>query len=146
MGKYLKVQNEARECPLCHKNFTPKNLKRTICYDPACEVERERRWNVTKVDKVKRLRAEGKMNRCVQKGAKGVGRGKRSWGAKRGIKKGITRVCLKCNLEFSVPPDTDYRICSECRIENELLINECEDEALGVGKPVLPAWMEIGNG
>jgi hypothetical protein len=113
-------------CGECGKTFDTRGTQREVCYEAACVLARKQKWNQAKVERVRAMKREGQWKQHKK--------------AVRGIGKGGTgeltqyRNCLRCLKKFAVPVDTDNRICPDCHELNDLLIHECTDAALGLGK------------
>ena len=124
----------------CCNLFVPQLPQRVYCYDPACKDRRVERNNKAKMERVKRLKADGKWLGHLHR-VKGVGRGNM-----RHVKPGATigtRLCLKCDKQFEVPAGTDDRICRDCHLENDELLAEYDDRALGLYPP--PPTSSVGR-
>ena len=118
--------------------------RRLFCYDPACKERRKKRNNQEKMERVKALKASGKWGEHLQKTA-GVGKGRARSAALSQDKPPFVRKCLKCDRRFQVPEFTDDHICGDCHMENDELISEYSEEALGL-VPIQPVstvdWRE----
>jgi len=117
----------------CGKIFEVRSdqPRRLFCYSPACITRRKKRVNQAKMDRVKALKAEGKWETHLREVA-GIGKG----GARSAVldrtKPPFVRKCLKCDKNFQVPEYADDHICGDCHVENDELIAEYSDAALGV--------------
>ena len=122
-------------CPDCGAEFTPKLPQRVYCYNPKCKATRIERNNRAKMERVKKLKEEGKWQEHLRQVA-GVGKGTLRFG----VKSPVTikeRKCLKCDKMFDVPATSDDHICGDCHIENDELLAEYNEEALGL-TPIPP--------
>jgi hypothetical protein len=128
-------------CRECQREFIPKKhaAHREVCYNPECIEAREARNRRTKADKVSRLRHEKrwKAHTCA---VHGTGRGNYSK-----LHSGIFRNCLDCQKRFEVPLETDWYICPGCHAKHTQLLDECNEEALGVASSSFKSD-SLGNG
>ena len=125
------VMLEPRTCADedCGKLFRPLLPQRLYCYDPECKARRVARNNRIQMDRVKRLKKEGKW---VDHLRHMTGTGTGSWRKPKESSVGLTRKCLKCDRWFEVPALADDHICHDCHLDNDELLAEYSEEALGL--------------
>ena len=114
--------------------FDPSVPQRIYCYKPRCKARRRARNNQVKMGRVKQLKAEGKWIDHLN-AVKGVGKGALRFTPK--VESRGQRQCLKCDRVFDVPATSDDHICHDCHVENDELLVEYTEEALGL-KPFPP--------
>jgi hypothetical protein len=121
--------------PDCGAEFVPLTQQRVYCYDPGCKARRVARNNRAKVERVAALKSQGKWQEHLREVC-GVGKGTLRHGPRPSVKE---RACLKCDRRFPVPITSDDHICGACHQENDVLIAEYTDEALGL-TPIQPSF------
>jgi DNA-directed RNA polymerase subunit RPC12/RpoP len=122
----------------CGTEFTPdKRASRLNC--PGCSAELKAQRKKRSVAKRSQLRKEGKWREHLRL-VEGLGTGN-AWKTHSGV----FRICLDCSKEFEVPIDTDWRICPGCHTKHARLLDECEDEALGISDSSIFSG-SLGNG
>ena len=117
--------NPPKTCPECKGVFTPLNRSREVCYKQECVDSRSQKYNLAKMEKRQAMKAAGEWEEHVKQ-VKGTGRGR------RGKEHSNTRICLGCDTEFRVQPDTDYHLCDKCHRRNEFLVAEYDESVLGI--------------
>jgi hypothetical protein len=119
--------------PECGKLFEVRSdqPRRLFCYNPDCAARRKKRNNQAKMERVKALKAAGKWETHLREVA-GIGKGGARSVVPNRKKEPLVRKCLKCDKSFEVPEYADDHICGDCHVENDELLAEYSEEALGL--------------
>jgi hypothetical protein len=125
--------------PECDNIFVPNLPQRAYCYDPECADRRKTRCAKEKSERVSNMRAEGKWATHIRQV---VGKGRGKWERQHPTPPSpadppLVRRCLKCDVHFQVSEFSDDHICQDCHVENDALLAEYTEEALGLS-PILP--------
>jgi len=127
-------------CEECGEQFTPKDPRRVICYDPCCIEARRKRWSRAAVDRRSQMKAGGEWKQHTRK-VKGIGTGN-----SRRAMTGKFRICLSCCNSFEVPEGTDFHICLACHTINNHKLDEFSEGALGLKDSPIREPGSLGDG